>query len=106
MDDTGSSPILELDDVGNARGGVRTPVLDAPVDRLTGFAAPGSPIICILSGSTTPLSEEQLAERYTSRDDYLGQYETATDAMIEAGFALEDDRDQMLGWASPDRFAG
>ena len=62
VDDTGSSPILRLDDVGNALGGVRTPVLDAPVDRLTGFAAPGSPIVCILSGSTTPLSEEQLAD--------------------------------------------
>ncbi len=106
VDDTGSSPILRLDDVGNALGGVRTPVLDAPVDRLTGFAAPGSPIVCILSGSTTPLSDEQLAKRYTSRDDYLSQYETATDRMIEAGFALDDDRDQMLGWASGDRIAG
>ena len=73
---------------------------------LSGFAAPGSPIICILSGSTIPLTEEQLAELYTSRDDYLASTRAATDEMIGPASPLSDDRDQILDWASPERVSG
>ncbi|MFL6206666.1 MAG: alpha/beta hydrolase domain-containing protein [Acidimicrobiales bacterium] len=106
VDDSGAAPRLVVDDVGNARGGVRTPAVDAPVDVLSGTAQPGAPIVCLLSGSTVPLDEAQLAARYESPDDYLAQYEAATDDMIERGFALRDDRDQLLADADPGRLAG
>ena len=48
------------DEYGNAKGGIRTPVVDTPVDTLSGDSA-GGPIVCILSGSTRPLTAEQLA---------------------------------------------
>jgi Alpha/beta hydrolase domain len=73
---------------------------------LSGMPVEGSSIICLLMGSTTPLDADRLAQLYPSRDRYLAEYESATDELIDAGFGLEDDRDQMLDEADPDRIAG
>jgi Alpha/beta hydrolase domain len=105
VDESGATPAFEVDEVGNVTGGVRTPAVEAPVDVLSG-ANDDASIICILMGSTTPIPDDVLAERYDSRDDYMAAYERATDEMIEAGFALDDDREQLLADASPDRIAG
>lgn len=105
VDESGPAPAFVLDDVGNVQGGVRTPAVDAPVDVLSGIAPPDSSIVCLLMGSTTPLEPDVLAQRYASREDYLAAYESATDDMIAAGFALEDDRDQLLDGADPSRIA-
>jgi hypothetical protein len=105
VDESGAAPAFEVDDVGNVTGGIRTPAVDAPVDVLSG-ANDDSSILCILMGSTTPIPDDVLAQRYESRDDYLAAYEQATDEMIDAGFALDDDREQILADASPDRIAG
>lgn len=97
-----SAPRLEvdgdsfaLDDVGNVRGGVRTPVVDAPADVLSGYAAPGASVICALFGRTLPLAEP----RWESQADYLAAYEAATDAAIAAGFVLPEDRAAVLAEA-------
>jgi alpha/beta hydrolase family protein len=97
-----SAPRLEvdgdsfvLDDVGNARGGVRTPVVDAPADVLSGYAAPGASAICALFGRTLPLAEPL----WESQEEYLAAYTRATDAAIEAGFVLPEDRDAVLAEA-------
>lgn len=84
-----------LDDVGNVRGGVRTPVVDAPADVLSGYAAPGASVICALFGRTMPLAEP----RWASQADYLAAYAAATDAAIAAGFVLPEDRDAVLAEA-------
>lgn len=93
------------DEYGNAEGGIRTPVVDVPVDTLSGESAGGS-IACILFGSTTPLTAEQLAARYPSRADYEREFRAATRAAIASGFLLADDRAEMLAEAEPDRIAG
>jgi hypothetical protein len=98
-----SAPAFVLDAVGNVKGGVRTPAVDAPVDILSGMPVEGSSLVCLLMGSTTPLDADRLAELYSSRDDYLAAYEQAADEMIAAGFALDDDRDQLLDEADPSR---
>ena len=103
VDDRVSMPTFVLDGVGNVTGGVRSPVVDAPLDVLSGFVEQDAPIVCMLMGSTTSLTDEQLAELYPSREDYLARYGAATTAMIDAGFALEDDRDAILDWAEPRR---
>jgi Alpha/beta hydrolase domain len=105
LDVEGSAPkaTYALDDMGNVKGGIRSPVVDAPVDVLSGMASPDSSIICLLMGSTTEIPTAKLAKLYKSRDDYTAAYERATDAMIKAGFALRDDRSQILDQASPDR---
>jgi hypothetical protein len=105
VDETGPTTAFVLDDSGNVRGGVRSPAVDVPVDRLSGMPVEGSSVLCLLMGSTTPLDPIRLTELYTSADDYLTRYEAATDAMIDAGFALPEDRDALLDGADPTRLA-
>jgi hypothetical protein len=101
VDESGGSPAIVRDDDGIALGGIRTPQVDAPTTILSGDPAGEASIICLLLGSTTPMTPEQLAARYTSPDDYLAAYEGATDAAVEAGFVLGDDRQAMLDEADP-----
>jgi hypothetical protein len=93
---------FRLDEVGNARGGVRTPAVDAPVSLLRGDTEPDAPVICQLFGSTMPLEPEVLRDLYADRDAYLAAYEAAADAAIEAGFVLAEDREAILAEARPE----
>lgn len=97
-------PTYVLDAVGNVKGGIRTPAVDAPVAVLSGLSS-NSAIICILFGSTVPFTAAQLAARYPSRATYLRDYRRATDAAIRAGFVLPADRAELLHDASPQVFA-
>ena len=90
------------DDVGNARGGVRTPAVDAPVAVLRGDTDPDASVICQLFGSTVPLEPARLQALYADREAYLAAYTRATDAAIEAGFVLPEDREAVLAEASPE----
>lgn len=94
-----------LDAHGNAKGGVRTPEVDVPVDVLSGLPAKGatSSTACLLAGSTTPIPPGELASMYPSRSAYLQRYAAATDAAIRAGFVLPADRREMLADAEPSR---
>jgi hypothetical protein len=96
-----SAPWLEVDgdrlvpdELGIARGGVRTPVVDAPADVLSGLGNTGAPI-CWLFGRTLPLPQPA----YPSHQAYLAAYTAATDAAISAGFVLPEDRDAVLAEA-------
>lgn len=84
-----------LDEHGNVRGGVRTPVVDAPADILSGYAAPDASPICALFGRTLPLA----APAHETHEEYLAAYTAATDAAIAAGFVLPEDRDAVLAEA-------
>ena len=90
-----------LDDNGNARGGVRTPAVEAPVATLSGRPWPGASIACRLFGSTVALPDARLRELYADRDAYLAAYARAADAAIGAGFVLAEDRDALLAEAEP-----
>ncbi len=91
-----------VDDVGNARGGVRTPAVDAPTAILRGDAEPDAPVICQLFGRTLPLDDDALRWLYTDRAAYLKAYEEATDEAVASGFVLAEDRDAVLAEARPD----
>ncbi|OZG27863.1 hypothetical protein BH683_018290 [Williamsia sp. 1138] len=93
---------FETDDVGNVRGGVRTPCVDVPVAVLSGLGRRDESRICRLFGSTDRIEPAVLAQRYRDVDDYLRQYTAATDAAIAAGVVLESDRDELLADAEPD----
>jgi hypothetical protein len=93
------------DSLGNARGGVRTPVVDAAVVCLSGLAAPDASVICSLFGRTLPVDADVLAARYDGVDAYLAEYAAATDAAIAAGFVCVEDRDAVLGEARPEVLA-
>jgi hypothetical protein len=108
-----TAPLLEVvdgafvrDTDGIVAGGIRTPPVDVPVDVLSGEPGPNPDLLCVLLGSTTPLSPERLAELYPSVDDYTARYSAAADAAVEAGFVLAADRASLLAFAAPDRIAG
>jgi hypothetical protein len=90
------------DEAGNTRGGVRTPVVDAPVEVLRGDTGSGASYLCQLFGSTLPMDPDLIRSRYADRAAYLSSYAAATDAAIAAGFVLPEDRDEVLAEARPD----
>ena len=100
-----ATPAFVRDDVGNTKGGIRTPLVDVPVDTLSGESGGGS-VACLLFGSTKPLTADQLHARYASRQQYLDAYRKSADAAIRAGFVLAADRAELLRRAEPARIAG
>jgi hypothetical protein len=102
----GGKPSYADDSVGNVEGGIRTPAVVAPVDVLSGLPAPNSSVVCILSGTTTPIPTTTLAKLYPSRSQYLADYRKATDTVIAQGFVLAGDRAAVLADAQPSRIAG
>ncbi len=96
---------IQRDSDGIALGGIRTPPVDVPVDVLSGVAGPSQDLICILLGSTAPLSEARLAELYPSRAAYEQQYAAESERVIRAGFVLEEDREALMAYAQPSRVA-
>lgn len=99
----GDDPQNVRDDDGIALGGIRTPLVDVPVDVLSGEPGPSESLICILMGSTTALPDDRIAELYSSSADYEEQFAASADEAIEAGFVLEEDRAALLDYAQPDR---
>jgi len=102
--DTTTTPLTYVtDDAGNVRGGVRTPVVDVPLDVLSGMPGAEASLIGILMGTTRPIPGEELRERYGSPDAYLAAYTAAADAAIAAGFVVAEDRDALLAGADASR---
>lgn len=109
VDDASAAPSAEplvvegdrfaLDEAGNVRGGVRTPVVEAPVEVLTGLLGDDVPLMCRLFGATRPLPDAWIRQRYASPADYLAGYRAATDAAVDAGFVLAEDRAAVLAEA-------
>jgi hypothetical protein len=97
----GATPTIRRNVDGIALGGIRTPPVDVPVAVLS--ATPGSnpSVICLLLGSTKPLSASRLARLYPSRTDYVRRYDADADAAIKAGFVLGEDRAALLADAKP-----
>jgi hypothetical protein len=91
-----------LDEAGNARGGVRTPAVDAPVELLRGDTDPDASYLCQLFGSTLPMPPEAIRGRYADRAAYLADYERAADGAIAEGFVLAEDRAELLSEARPE----
>jgi len=102
----GASPQIDRSSDGIAIGGIRTPPVDVPVATLSGKPGPNPSTICLLLGSTTPLSGARLVQLYPSRAAYLQRYADDADATIRAGFALPQDRAALLGFAEPSSVQG
>lgn len=100
--DAGTQQIARNGD-GLALGGIRTPPVDVPVDALTGVPGPNANLLCLLLGSTLPLSDARLSELYANRAAYEQEYAAATDRTIQSGFALDADREALLAFSQPSR---
>ena len=95
----GASPFA-LDECGIARGGVRSPWVDAPTAVLSGIGQSGAEF-AFLFGTTRALDPGVRARLYPGgRPDFLARFAKATDAAISAGFLLAEDREEILAVAA------
>ncbi|ADP83733.1 alpha/beta hydrolase domain-containing protein [Pseudofrankia inefficax] len=103
----GLFPSVSRNSDGIAVGGVRTPPVDVPVEVLSGDPGPNLSAICLLLGSTKPLSAARIAQLYPGGvADYQQRYNASADAAIRAGFVLPADRAALLAYAEPARVTG
>jgi len=82
-----AGPTLVRDQYGNAKGGIRTPVVDVPLAANTGEKNQGGSF-CVVFGTTVPLDAATLAALYPTHDDYVQKFDAATDKAVKAGFML------------------
>jgi hypothetical protein len=92
---TGATAPFALDQNGLARGGVRTPWVDAPNAVLSGMGQSGAEF-AFLFGTTRPFDAATRARLYPGgRAEYLARFGAATDDALAAGFLLEADADEI-----------
>jgi hypothetical protein len=94
-----SGDAIARDERGIARGGIRTPAVDAPVSVLTGEAPAGRSVLCSLFGDTRPFEAATLAELYPTHEDYVDAVTESADAAVSAGFLLQEDADEIVAEA-------
>ncbi|MEP6625141.1 MAG: alpha/beta hydrolase domain-containing protein, partial [Acidimicrobiia bacterium] len=97
---------ISRDADGIALGGVRTPPVDVPVEVLSGVPGPKQSTICLLLGSTQPLSAARLAALYPNRAAYTTKFGKALATAITQGYVLAADRVAMQAYAHPEKVAG
>jgi hypothetical protein len=90
---------IARDERGIARGGIRTPAVDAPISVLTGEAPPGGSVLCLLFGETRPFDAPTLAGLYPTHRDYVDAVTASADEAVAAGFLLRADADQIVAAA-------
>jgi hypothetical protein len=89
LDDTG---VIRRDEHGIALGGIRLPDVAVPLATLTAeTGAEGLGGLGGLAGARRDFDETTIRKLYTSRDDYLEQYDAAVAAGVRAGFVLDTD---------------
>jgi hypothetical protein len=92
------------DAYGNTEGGVRTAQLDVPLarygdnlDPACTVQRPQSPAGSgFISVWRFPLSKEQLATLYTSKDDYLSKFKKRLDEMVKEHWLLQPEADKQF----------
>jgi len=97
VDDEASA--LVRDALGIARGGIRTPWVEAPSAVLSGDPQDGEGFVFLL-GQTRPLEASELARLYPGgRDEHLERFETSLEASLSAGFLLPEDASEIRALA-------
>jgi hypothetical protein len=80
---------LELDEFGNARGGVRTPYVDVPLVRYGAYM--DGPGICVLWGYQVPLDRAVLKRLYPTPADYVSKVKAATERAADERWVTRED---------------
>jgi hypothetical protein len=86
----GDPPAFALDEVGNVRGGIRTPAVDVPIATYSGLGQTGSNF-CFLFGTTAHFDAPTLASLYPDHETYVDAVTGAARAAVRAGFVLRTD---------------
>jgi hypothetical protein len=86
-----------LDELGNVRGGIRTPYVDVPPAVFTAIGEGEG--FCFLFGTTALFSAAEMASLYVDETGYVQAVTEATNAAVAAGFLLQEDADAIIAWA-------
>ncbi|WP_293676892.1 alpha/beta hydrolase domain-containing protein [uncultured Phenylobacterium sp.] len=87
-------PTLVLDANGNTKGGIRTPWVDAPTAKLSGFGNSGSGF-AFLFGTTEAYDAATLQRLYPGgKADYLKAFDAALAKAVKAGYILPADQNE------------
>jgi hypothetical protein len=81
---------------GNARGGIRTPPVDAPTATLTGERPDGGNVFCSLFGRTIPLPAATLHTLYPTHATYVTKVQASATAAVKAGFLSQTDANTFI----------
>lgn len=96
----GDPPALVRDNVGNARGGVRTPYVDAPIATLSGYGQDANASrLCSLFGTTVLFDRETLAKLYPNQEAYVAAVNKSVDSAVASTLLLKPDGDLIKAWA-------
>jgi len=87
----GDPPAFVLDDLHNAKGGVRTPYVDVPIAKLSGLGQPAAPLIGSLFGTTKLFDQATLSSLYPDHRTYVNAVEKSTNTAVQAGFLMPED---------------
>jgi hypothetical protein len=102
-----SQPQLEVDAAGTgynvdalgiAKGGIRTPHVDVPIAALTGLGQAGNDF-CSLFGGTVPLTSAELQARYGTHANFVTKFGESAKNAVSANAILKDDLDHLIAAA-------
>jgi hypothetical protein len=114
VDNDGS--LMQLDEYGNAMGGIRNPYVDVPLAKYTmintpkssasgeGLGMMGTEILCFLSGWETPISQADLVSKYGNTANYMREVESKLNEQEAAGWSLPVYHDLIMADARAVRF--
>jgi hypothetical protein len=96
----GDAPKLVPDAQGNAKGGIRTPWVDVPTAKLSGFGNVGGPY-GFLVGTTEPFDAATLSKLYPGgKSDYLKKFDASLARAVKGGFILKADEPEIRALAA------
>ncbi|MEX1217749.1 MAG: alpha/beta hydrolase domain-containing protein [Acidimicrobiales bacterium] len=87
-----------VDELGIAKGGIRTPHVDVPIAVLTGLGQKGN-AFCQLFGGTVPLTQPALQARYGTHNDFVAKFSESAKNAVSANAILKDDLDHLIAAA-------
>jgi hypothetical protein len=102
LTDPAAEDPIARDRHGNAKGGIRTPEIEAPTARLDGRineavnAAPGMPNFCFLYGHTVPFDAVMLSALYPTPTAFAEPFSKAVRALEADGYWLKPDVEAAL----------
>lgn len=96
---------FELDEFGNALGGVRTSYVDAPVATLSGLGQDGVGF-CRIFGTTFLFDDARMTELYPTHEAYVEAITNTTNIAVEAGFILPPDAALIIAGAEASDIGG
>jgi hypothetical protein len=102
---TNASGVTQLtpmrDQLGNALGGVRSPLIAVPLYRFYGQGQSGATTFVSFNwGSMDKLPDSTINALYSgSCSNYLARFNSAADALVQGRYLLKSDADTMKTWA-------